>query len=58
MLDGGTCRAAQGWQAAALTITWLGPLEGGTSEVEVTSVLPSRSEINPMAFLKKRRVNV
>jgi len=38
VLEGGTRRAAQGWRAAALTITQLGPSEEGRSEVEVTSV--------------------
>lgn len=55
MLEGSTHRASQGWCAAAPTITQLGPLEEGGSEVEVASVLPSRSEINPMAFLKKKK---
>lgn len=58
VLEDGTCRAAQGWQAAALTITQLGPLEEGRSEVEVASASPSRSEINPVEFLKTRRLNV
>lgn len=54
-LEGGSGRAAQGWQAAALPITQLGSLEEGRSEVEVTSVSPPRSRINPMALLKKQK---
>lgn len=56
----GTGRAALGWQAAALSITQLGSLEEerseeGRSEVEVSSVSPSRSRINPVALLKKQK---
>ena len=55
VFEGGTGRAAQGWQAAALPITQLRSLGEGRSEVEVASVSPSRSGINPVAFLEKQK---